>query len=284
MTHHLRIAALLALSLAGTAHATSQVTTTLSNFQLTTTGTVTPYASEFLPGHPPGTMLASSETSSGVAQVDAGGTMRWVNRQEQSIFTIIDGTKGETPASWDHAPASSTASGTATAHAQVNDDLSMVATVSTGTDGGYASAAAAWVQSFMLEANSSITATWNVSIVGNNVADTFALSTGDHAHGIAGAFTSAPANLDSRTWMFSDDYSALEGFSFVKDETARTLTFRTGNVASWVFMRVEAIASTTDFVGQSLPVPVPDVPEPETWAMALIGLVLMGVRSRRHQR
>lgn len=283
MKHHLRIAALLALSLAGTAHATSQVTATLSNFQVTTTGTVTPYAWAFVSGHESGTMLASSETSSGVAQVDAGGVMRWVDRQEQSIFTIIDATKGETPDSWDQAPASSTTSGTATAHARVNNDLSIVATVSTGTDGGYASATASWVQSFILEANSSFTATWNVSIVGNNVADTFALSMGDHAHGIAGAFTNAPANLDSRTWVFSDDYSALEGISFAKDETARTLTLTTGNVASWIFMRVEAIASTTDFVGQSLPVPVPDVPEPETWAMALIGLALLGAHARRQQ-
>lgn len=280
MKQLLHIAAVLALSLASTAHATSEVTATLSNFQLTTTGTVTPYSSEFFRGFEPGTMLAYGQTETRDAQVDAKGSMQWVNTQNQRKFTIIDGTKGETQASWDPAPSSSLNSGTTTAHAHVNDDFSMVATVSTGADGGYAFASAVLIQTFWLEANSSITATWNASIVGSNAGDTFALSSWDHATGMAGAYVSAPGGgVDSRTWVTNDDHSALAGFSFEKNETGRTLTFTTSDKPSYVFLRVETIASSSDFSGATLA-----VPEPETWTLLLIGLSLVGASTRRRRR
>lgn len=277
MKHRLLIAALLALSLAGTAQATSSVTATLSNFQLSTTGTVRPYALGYYNNATYefewGTMQAYGRAETGVPLVLAPGALTWRYEQYENNQAIIDATQGETPASWASAPSSSLSSGATHAQAHVNQDLSLVASVSTGAGGGYAYAAAGFTQSFWLEANSSITVTWDTYLTGSNSGEDYFLSYLNSATSAAGATTFQGPAMEHHTIADGTPASPLGDFSFEKGDTTRTLTFTTTDTGSLVSLRVEAFVATYDHVVA--------VPEPETWAMALIGLALLGANARR---
>jgi hypothetical protein len=277
MKHRLQILALLALSLAGTAQATSSVTATLSNFQLSTTGTVHPYALGYYNNATYdfewGTMQAYGQAETGVPLVLASGELSWRSEQYEDNQTIIDATQGETPASWATAPASSLSSGATHAHAHVNQDLSLVASVSTGAGGGYAVATAGFTQSFWLAANSSITLTWDTHLTGSNSGENYVLSHLNSATSAAGAKMLQDPAMQHYTIAEGTPASPLGDFSFEKGDTTRTLTFTTTDTASHISFRVEAFVETYDHVSA--------VPEPETWAMALIGLAVVGANARR---
>ena len=134
-------------------------------------------------------MQAYGRTETGVPLVLASGALSWRYEQYENNQTIIDATQGETPASWASAPASSLSSGATHAQAHVNQDLSLVASVSTGAGGGYAGATAGFTQSFWLDANSSITLTWDTYLTGSNSGENYALSYLNSATSAAGAET-----------------------------------------------------------------------------------------------
>ncbi len=279
MKHRLHITALLALSLAGTAQAASTVTAILSNFQLTTTGTVTPYLQNYRgdSGQEMGTMSALASAEIGYSYLTNTGALNWSTDQVEHVPVILDATQGQSPANWVSGPTASVSSGAKTAYAHVNADLSMIAAVSTGEDGGHALAAAVATQSFWLAANSSITVTWDATLRGSNSGENYALSYLNTATSAAGADAGGPA-MQHYTIAHGDQKNAQGGFSFIKRDTSRTLTFQTTDSASLVYLRLEALATTHDHVTLA---PPPPVPEPETWAMALIGLALMGANARR---
>lgn len=275
MKHRLHIAAMLALSLAGTAQATSSVTATLSNFQLSTTGTVRPYELLYYNNatydFERGTMQAYGRTETGVPLVLSSGALSWRYEQYENNQTILNATQGETPSSWASAPASSLSSGATHAQAHVNQDLSLVASVSTGAGGGYARATAGFTQSFWLDANSSITLTWDTYLTGSNSGENYALSYLNSATSAAGAEMSQGPAMRHHTIAEGTPASPLGDFSFEKGDTTGTLTFTTTDTGSLVSLRVEAFVATYDRVLA--------VPEPETWAMALIGLALVGANA-----
>lgn len=270
----------LAISLASTAQATSTVSAQLSNFQMTTTGTVTPRVQSYYSkdGSEMGTMLAYGRTETGQAFVTDTGALNWQTNQSQSSAAIIDETQGQTPASWAVNPSASSSAGSTQAHAQVNQDLSMIASVSTGSSGGYAHAMAIASMSFWLEANSSLTATWDTHLTGSNAGENYALSYLNSASSGAGADTFSGPAMAHYTLADGQPLSPMGDFSFEKGDTSRTLTIQTTDTGRIVHLRVEAFAATFDHVLSSRP---PAVPEPETWAMALLGLTVLGVNARR---
>jgi MYXO-CTERM domain-containing protein len=279
MKRHALVASLLAFSLVGAAQATSSVVATLSNLRITTTGTVTPQPGVTHFGSIPvdiGTTKAFTSAQTYDAVFDSADKMTWGNGLYESHEEQIDVTKGQTLEDLS-APVSKVSSATTQAHGRVNDDLSLFASVSTNEKGGQAFASASILHTFWLAPNSSITATWDTSVTGGNSGDRFALSYLDSATGAAGATTFEDYSMMPHyTLGIGRPVDGSGTFLFEKHDNSRTLTSSTTDTGRLVSLRVEVFASTYDYTGNSLP-----VPEPETWAMALLGLALVGVKARR---
>lgn len=279
MKRHALVAGLLALSLAGAAHATSSVVATLSNLQITTTGTVTPKQGVIYQGSIPkdiGTTIALTSAQTYDVVFDSAGNTAWGNGLFQNNEDKIDVTKGETRTDLSP-PTSQVGSATTQALGRVNDDLSLFASVSTNEKGGQAFASAGVIHTFWLAPHSSITATWDTSVKGSNAGDTFALSYLDTGSGAAGATTFEDYGMMKHyTQGLGTPVDGSGAFQFEQHDNSRTLTSSTQDTGRLVFLYVNVFASTYDYAGNSLP-----VPEPETWAMALVGLALMGIQARR---
>lgn len=248
-----------ALALFGTAQATSSVVSTLSNFEVTTTGTVSQY-------HPESYTYSNTQAYSYDTELDGSNNPVWVNYQsdsDTSEFGVV------------FAPVHSSASGNSgSAFASVSDeDMSMIAYATTGAGGGHAYAFANAYSYFSLGANSSITLTWDASIVGNGSGDTYFLGYGDYGQGnvtvTLGSMSSTTQAYGNGYWTYADDIA----YSFEEVGTSKKLKIQTGSVARDIGFSASVFAQTVDYANP--------VPEPETWAMALAGLALAGVAARR---
>lgn len=257
-----------ALSLFGSAHAVSSVVATLSNFQLSTTGSVTQ-------SHP-ASMYSETRVDGLGGGVSGANNLSWGDW----LHAVSDAASSP-PGTLFATVSSAVADESITAFAAVNhQDMSMIASASTGERGGFANAYAATHSVFSLAAHSSLTLTWDASVTGSSTGEQYALgSTTDSGHGYVsvgfGYIPSIGLRLDTTTGSGQSQWQNGEhiGFSFESVGTSRKLTVATTDEPFELNFSAIISASTIDYA-------VP-VPEPTTWAMALAGLALVGAGTRR---
>lgn len=256
-----------ALSLFGSAHAASSVVSTLSNFQYSTTGSVTQ-------SHP--ASMYSETSVEGLGGGDSGANnWSWGDWQ----YAVSDAASSP-PGTLFASVSSAVADASINAFAAVNhQDMSMIASASTGERGGVASASAATHTVFSLAAHSSLTLTWDAFVTGSSTGEQYALSPPESGHGSVyvgfGYIPGMGPRFDETSGDGQSQWLNGEhiGFSFESVGTSRTLTVATTDAPLEFRFSARVYAFTTDY---TMP-----VPEPTTWAMALAGLALAGVGARR---
>lgn len=263
------IVGLSAFTLFGSAQAVSSVVATLSNFQLSTTGSVTQ-------GSPEQTYSTTSVDGLG-GGISGANDLSW----EDWSYAVKDSATSN-PGNFFATVSSTVADESITAFAAVShEDRSMIAWATTGERGGFANAQAQTYSVFSLAAHSSITLTWDASVTGSSSGEQYALgSATDSGWGYAsvgfGHIPSIGLRLDSTTGSGQSHWQNDQhiDFSFNTVGTSRTLTVATTDTPFELNFTATVFASTSDYATP--------VPEPTTWAMALAGLALAGgVGARR---
>lgn len=262
------IIGLSALTLFGAANAASSVVSTLSNFQLTTTGSVSQNS-------PDKTYSTTSVVGLG-GGVSGASNLSWGNWSD----AVHDNDSSDTGTLF-ASVSSAAADESIDAFAAVNQqDMSMIASVSTGERGGFANASAETYSAFSLAAQSSLTLTWDASVSGTSTGEQYALGyPRDSGSGYVtvnfGYIPSIGLPLDTTTGSGESQWqnNAHFGYSFESVGTARKLTVTTTDAPLTFNFHAIVFATTSDFS--------PPVPEPTTWAMALAGMALVGVGARR---
>lgn len=256
-----------ALSLFGSAHAVSSVVSTLSNFQLSTTGSVTQ--------NHPASMYSETRVDGLGGGASGANNLSWGDW----VHAVSDAASSP-PGSLFASVSSAVADASINSFAAVNhQDMSMIASASTGERGGFANAYAATHTVFSLAAHSSLTLTWDASVTGSSTGEQYALGSTDSGQGyVSVGFGYIPAigpRIDATTGSGQSQWLNGEhiGFSFESVGTSRKLTVATTDAPLEFSFSASVSASTIDYA-------VP-VPEPTTWAMALAGLTLVGVGARR---
>lgn len=179
---------------------------------------------------------------------------------------------------------SSSTTGRASSAAISSTANSLTVSVTTPDTGGVANASASWLGQFVLGKKSSVTFSWDTSVAGANTGGDFYRYL--NSYGVSNAFASTSllgGTLTQNTFMSgsSDYYYNLEpelGFIFSdsgskKSLTVTNLSSTTGSRALNFNMSVQV--STTDYGN------TPAVPEPEVWALGLAGLGMLGTLKRR---
>lgn len=256
-------AGLLTMALTGTAHAAGSLSASLSNFTISTTGAVT---------------LLEGASSSKTLQVYALPESGYIGNgsfdslvQVLDVQELSDGLFAPMQANAAHE------SGVSGSVSVLADGLT--ASVSTAGPGGISVASANLLGTFSLAAHSSLTITWSTDIQGQGqsngintqeIAEEYTLAAGV-------LLTGADPSLD-----ILEQGPIFPNFAFGKTLAQNQLTVQTGDtgmdVSFSAFIDLQLVDPGNSPLHFGFP---PVVPEPETWAMALLGLTLVGVNARR---
>lgn len=256
-------AGLLTLALAGTAHAAGSLSASLSNFTIATTGTVT--------------LLEGASSFKGL-QLYALPESRYIG--DGSFDNLVQVTDVQELGEGLFAPMqanASHASGVSGSVSVLADGLT--ASVSTAGPGGISGASASVSGTFALAAHSSLTITWSADIQGQGQ------SNGINTQEVLEEYT-----LEAHVLLTGADqpFEVLQqgplfpNFTFGKQQASNQLTVQTGDIGMDVDFSALIYLQLTD--PGNIPLHFgypPAVPEPETWAMALLGLAVLGVNARR---
>ena len=256
-------AGVLTMALAGTAHAAGSLSASLSNFTIATTGSVT---------------LLEGGSSSKTLQVYALPESGYIGNGDfdnlvkvEDLMDISDGLFAPTQASASHA------SGVSGSISVLADGLT--ASVSTAGPGGISVASANLLGTFSLAAHSSLTITWSLDIQGQGQ------SNGVNTQEIVEEYIVGAGVL--LTGADPSNEISLQGpifpnFAFGQTLANNQLTIQSGDTGMDVtfsaYVDLQLIDPGNSPLHFGWP---PAVPEPETWAMALVGLALVGAGARR---
>lgn len=240
----------------GTAHAGSTLSASVTGITITTTGVVT---------------MNNAVMSTTVQANDFAYT------DSDAVFVPNDDYPSVS-GPWQTPQDLRSASSSATAHASATE-TTLLAEVSTGAWGGIASAQASLYAEVALGAYSSIVIAWSASTTGyNDGSKTPLMPTYDFQfHDYLEGWLQADAGQQSETLEGAGGYDDIQGqafsFSLNPTSTQSELVFTTGAAPQSLFFNISAYALTQDYANP--------VPEPETWALALVGLWLAGAAARR---
>lgn len=259
-------AGLLTMALAGTAHAAGSLSASLSNFTIATTGTVT---------------LLEGATSSKTLQVYAIPESGYIG--DGSFNSLVQVLDVQDLSGGLFAPMNATAShesGVSGSVSVLTDGLT--ASISTAGPGGISTAAANVSGIFSLAAHSSLTITWSTDIQGQGQ------SNGVNTQEIGEEYTLEAGVLLTGADQPPDIFQQgpiFPNFTFGQKLAHNQLTVQTGDTGMDVDFSAFISLQLTDPGNSPLHFGTPPtVPEPETWAMALLGLGLLGAHARRQQR
>lgn len=255
-------AGLLTMALSGTAHAAGSLKASLSNFTIDTTGSVT-----LLDASSTKTLQVYALPESGyIGDGDFDSLVQVADVQE-----VGDGLFAPMQANASHA---SGLSGSVSVLAN-----GLTASVSTAGPGGISLASSNLVGTFSLAAHSSLTVTWSLDIQGQGQ------SNGINTQEIPEEYILGAGVLLTGTDPSNEVF--LQGpifpnFAFAKTLANNQLTIQTGDTGMDVSFSAYVDLQLVDPGNSPLHFGYPPaVPEPESWAMALIGLALVGVSARR---
>lgn len=256
-------AGLLTMALSGTAHAAASLSVTLSNVTIATTGSVT---------------LLEGATSSQTLQVYALPESGYIGNGDfdnlvkvEDIMDISDGLFAPTQASASHA---SGVSGTVSVLAD-----GLTASVSTAGPGGISVAAANLLGTFSLAAHSSLTITWSLDIQGQGQSNGVNTQEIPEEYIIGAGVLLTGADPSNEIFQQGPIFPS---FAFGQTLANNQLIIQTGDTGMDVNFFAHIDLQLVDPGNSPLHFGYPPaVPEPETWAMALIGLALVGVSARR---
>lgn len=258
-------AGLLTMALTGTAHAAGSLSASLSNFTIATTGNVT-----LLEG------ASSSKTLQVYALPESGyiGNGNFDNLvQVLDVHDLSNGLFAPMHANTSHA------SGVSGSVSVLADGLT--ASVSTAGPGGISVASANLLGTFSLAAHSSLTITWSTDIQGQGQSN--GINTQEIAEeyilGAGVLLTGADQPLD----LFLQG-PIFPNFTFGQTLAQNQLTVQTGDTGMEVnfsaFIDLQLIDPGNSPLHFGSP---PAVPEPEAWALGLLGLTVVGAHARRRR-
>lgn len=256
-------AGLLTMALSGTAHAAGSLSATLSNISIATTGTVT---------------LQEGASTAQMLQVYALPESGYIGDGSfgnlVQVADVLDISEGLFTPMQTNASHASGVSGGVSVLAN-----GLTASVSSAGPGGISLASANLTGTFSLAAHSSLTITWSLDIEGQGQ------SNGVNTEAIAEEYILGAGVLLSGTDGSGETF--LQGpifpsFTFAQTLANNQLTIQTGETGMDVSFSAYVDLQLVDPGNRPLRFGMPPaVPEPETWAMALMGLALVRVGARR---